>query len=142
MLILFIPFLFMMAASFFSNNNTLLSLIKPWSVFSNFTIIAVTLVLILVTFISMYCNWKLSEFIFLIVKHECSNKQTLHVWVHLYEILLVSNQMKFFVIGLCALSLVSQGIFLKYFWKIDQRAREASRSEDHRMSHSKLKEEK
>lgn len=141
-LILFIPFLFMMAASFFSNNITLLSLIKPWSVFANFTIIAVTCVVILVTFISMYCNWQLSQFIFLIVKHECSNKQTLHVWVHLYEILLVSNQMKFFVIGMCACSLVAQGIFLKYFWNIDQRAREASRSEDHRMSHSKLKEEK
>lgn len=138
-LILFIPFLFMVLASWFAQNLSLLKLIKSWSVFSNITIIIITVGIILITFVSMYFNWHLSEFIFLIVKNECSNKQQLHVWVHLYEILLVSNQLKFFVIGACVFSIFVQTMFLKFFWDVGKPSENDRENEDNRVSASKLR---
>lgn len=142
-LILFIPFFFMIIATLFSNNNTLLSLIKPWNAFSNILIILISLVIIAISFTWMYFNWNLSEFIFLIVKHECSSKQILHIWVHLYETLLFSNQLKFFVIGSTVISIVIQIFFLKYFWNIDKEEKEVplNNSNQNRLTHSQLRED-
>ena len=143
-LILFIPFFFMIITTFFSNNNTLLSLIKPWNAFSNILIILISLGIIIICFTWMYFNWNLSEFIFLIVKHEWSSKQILHIWVHLYETLLFSNQLKFFVIGSTVISIILQIFFLKYFWNIDKgedKEIPLNESNQNRLTHSQLRDE-
>ena len=139
-LILMIPFLFMILVSFISTNQTLLSLIKPWSVFANGIIMWITIFIIFVTFIWMYKNWSMSEFISLLVKNECSSKTVTHIWVHLYEILLYSNQLKFFMIGACTASFIAQIVFLRVFWNIDKNAKE-DEEENNRLSHLQLNEE-
>ena len=88
----------------------------------------------------MYKNWSMSEFISLLVKNECSSKTVTHIWVHLYEILLYSNQLKFFMIGACTASFIAQIVFLRVFWNIDKNAKE-DEEENNRLSHLQLNEE-
>lgn len=66
-----------------------------------------------------------------------SDKVMIHIWVHLYEILLFSNQLKFFVIGASVVSIIAQVVYMKYFWNIDKTAPD----EDNRLSHLQLREE-
>ena len=102
----------------------------------------------------MYLNWDLSELLFKLAKREgntdanqstveCSSKVMIYIWTFIYEILMYSNQQKFFIMAANFATVVGQIIFIKHFNPSKTKRIEEDRDEsnDDRLSHSPLKEE-